>query len=72
MCCLRSQPCNFLSWLSEAAIAAIDRTSGGSFSVSLGCLGGETKGERGGGEELKVEEMEGRMKGSDGEVIPED
>lgn len=39
--------------------------------MPLGCLGGETKGERGGGEELKLEEMEDEMKGSDGEVILE-
>lgn len=40
--------------------------------MSLGCLGGETKGKRGGGEELKLKEMEDKMKGSDGEVILED
>lgn len=40
--------------------------------MSLGCLGGETKGERGEGGQLKLEEMENKMKGSDGEVILED
>lgn len=40
--------------------------------MSLGCLGGETKAE-GGGEDgeggVKLEEVEAKMKGSDGEVI---
>lgn len=64
----RWQPSNFLSRLSEAPIAAIDRTCLRDLCLCLWDVWQEKpKQSEGGG--VKLEEVQAKMKGSDGEVI---